>query len=150
MNFLRISIAALMLAMAGGLVAQDATEKARMERIREEVARRRKLLETAHGERGIVFAPYRYEDKWYAEAHDLVIEDMALVTAGQMVATYARKEVMISGRVIQKKITVQAPKVTGDAGWAKLRAALEAQGLVLVPVGSKSLALIEATEAGKA
>ena len=150
MNFARLLLVTGMLALAGGVVAQDAAEKARLERIRDEVAKRRKLLETAHGERGIVFAPYRYDDKWYAEAHDLVIEDAALVTAGQTIATYARKEVMISGRVVQKKITVHAPKVTGEVGLAKLRAALEGQGLALVPVETKSLALIEAAEAGKA
>ena len=149
MKTFRISAAAILLAIPLLISAQQSDDATRLRRVEEEVAKRRKLLEGAIGERGIVFAPYKYDETWYAGVRELVIDDSALATCGQLFANYARKEVMVSGRVIQKKITVRASKVRGHEGLALIRSALEAQGIAIVPVGSRSLALIDAAEVTK-
>ena len=149
MNLLRLSAAAILLAIPLLISAQQSDDAARMRRVEEEVAKRRKLFEGAIGERGMVFTPYKYDEIWYAEVRELVIDDRAIATCGQLFATYARKEVMVSGRVIQKRITVPASKVRGDEGSALIRSALEAQGIAIVSVGSRSLALIDAAEVTK-
>jgi hypothetical protein len=149
MKALRVSATALILAIPLSILAQNSDDAGRLRRVEEEVAKRRRLLEAAIGERGIVFAPYKYDDAWYATARDLVVADAALATCGQLFANYARKEVMVSGRVIQRKITLRAAKVRGVEGLALLRSALEAKGIAILPVGSRSLALIDAAEAAR-
>jgi hypothetical protein len=110
---------------------------------------RRKAREDAQGGSGLVVAPIAYPDIWFAQPRELKLDGVSLVLCGQTFATLVRKEVMISGRIAKKKITVSIGSVSSEKALDAFRRAIESQGIAIVPVGSRVLALVDATELPK-
>ena len=96
--------------------------------------------EPMHGDRGIVVAP----DNWYAQPRELKVEN-SLMYCAQTFATLARKEIMISGQVVRKKITVRTEIVSSENALQALRRAIEAQGISIIPIENGILALVSET-----
>lgn len=129
--------------------AQESDPKRSLQQIQEELAARRTMRENAQGDSGLAVAPLAQPDSWFAEPRELKLEDTSLVLCGQTFATLARKEVMISGRVVKKKITVSTGRVSGEKALEAFRNAIEAQGIAIVPVGAHVLVLVDAADASK-
>jgi len=98
---------------------------------------------------GIVVAPLAYPDSWFAEPPELKIENISLLLCGQTFATLARKEVMISGRVVKKKISVTTGSVSSEKALDAFRRALESRGITIVSVGTRILAPVDTADASK-
>jgi type II secretory pathway component GspD/PulD (secretin) len=130
-------------------VAQESAPKSRLQQVQEEYEARRKMRENAQGDSGLAVAPLAHPDSWFAEPRELKLEDTSLVLCGQTFATLARKEVMISGRVVKKKITVSTGSVSSEKALEAFRSAIEAQGIAIVPVGAHVLVLVDAADASK-
>ncbi len=137
----------VLIALALGAPAQEPSPDQRLRQIADEVARRRQIREAAHGERGIVFAPFPHPDAWYRTPRELKISASPLVTCGEMFATLAKREVMISGRVAQKKITLATGLIDGAQAFEVFSAVLEREGIAIVPIGARILALVEKSDA---
>lgn len=126
--------------------AQDAAPKSRLQRVQEEVEMRRMARDDAQGESGLVVAPLAYPDSWFAQPREWKVDGASLILCGQTFATLARKEVMISGRIAKRKITVSIGSVSSEKALDAFRSAIESQGIAIVPVSSRVLALVDATE----
>ena len=98
------------------------------------------------GERGIVVAPLTCPENWYAQPRELKIEN-SLMYCAQTFATLARKEIMISGQVVRKKITITTEKLSSENALQALRRAIEAQGIAIVPIEGGILALVSGVKA---
>ena len=98
------------------------------------------------GERGIVVAPLTCPENWYAQPRELKIENSVMYCA-QTFATLARKEIMISGQVVRKKITITTEKLSSENALQALRRAIEAEGIAIVPIEGGVLALVSGIKA---
>lgn len=96
------------------------------------------------GDRGIVVAPLACPDNWYAQSRELKVEN-SLMYCAQTFATLSRKEIMISGHVVRKKITVTTERVSSENALKALRCAIEAQGVTIIPIEDGILALVSGT-----
>lgn len=130
-------------------VVYASDDDAALKRIQEEVASRRKLRQQALDARGIVFAPTEASAEWLREKRELKIEEIPLGFCGQTFATLTQKEVMVSGRVMKKEITLNLEPVTGEEAQAAFRKALAKHGVAIVPVGAHTLALVAAEDVAK-
>ncbi|MEO6246188.1 MAG: hypothetical protein ABIQ12_12210 [Opitutaceae bacterium] len=149
MHHRQILFSALAVMSAALNKAEEPASKSRLQQVQEEVQQRRKMLENAQGESGMVVAPLAYPESWFAEPRDLKIENTSLVLCGQAFATLARKEVMISGRVVKRKITLITDSVSSERRLEAFRRALESQGIAIVHLGPRILALVDAADAPK-
>jgi hypothetical protein len=149
MSSLRFLFSVLVAVFAGIAAAHEPASKPRMPLVQEEVDMRRKAREDAQGETGMAVAPLAYPDTWFAQPRKLKIEDASLMMCGQMFATLARKEVLMSGRVVKKKITVTTSSVSSGEAFESFRRAIEAQGVVIVPIGTHILVLVDSADASK-
>jgi len=127
---------------------QAAEESAtnRLDRIKEDIADRRKIRQRAYGARGTVFAPEEFPEGWLKQKRELEIDEEALGFCGQILATLTQKEVMVSGRIAKKEISLYLESATGEEALAAFRKLLEEHGIVIVPVGVHTLALVHASE----
>jgi hypothetical protein len=138
----------IIVVVVGGLAAVGlAQDPPRQQGVFEEVARRQKLREELARQRGVVVAPTMHPDSWFAEPRDFSFGGYPLELCGPMLATLARKEVMISGAVAKKKITVSVGRVTAEKALEAFRIAIADQGIAIVPVGPRILALVDAADA---
>jgi hypothetical protein len=99
--------------------------------------------EPTPGERGIVVAPLTCPEAWYNQSRELRIEN-SLMYCAQTFATLSRKEVMISGQVVRKKITITTDTMSSENALKSLRSAIEAQGIAVIPINERILALVSA------
>jgi hypothetical protein len=138
------------LAVCGSVAAaQESAPKRSLQQIQEELAARRTMRESAQGDSGLAIAPIAHPDSWFAEPRELKLEGTSLILCGQTFATLARKEVLISGRVVKRKITVSTGSVSSEKALKAFGSAIEAQGIAIVPVGAHVLVLVDAADASK-
>jgi hypothetical protein len=137
--------AVMAFSVAPSRAAEDA-ETLKLKRIEEEVAKRRKLRESALENRGVAFTPVLVLESWFSEEMDFRIEDQAIGTCCQTFATLARKEVLASSGVVKKRISIAAGRVDGETALRALREAIEAQGVRIVPIGDRILVLVDAAD----
>jgi len=141
-----IRIALLSCFLSATSFSQDISSDARLRAVEEEVMKRRKLLEAAQGERGIVFAPLKHQESWFSIPREVKVEDSPLVTCGQLFASLTRCEVMVSGRVAQKRISVSTEPMVSDRAAEIFRRAIESQGVVVLSIGTRILALVDKSD----
>ena len=128
--------------------AAEVSEASRLDRIKEELAMRVRIRQKAFGARGAVFAPSEYSESWFATKRELKIDREEIGFCGQTLATLARQEVMVSGRIAKKEISLHIESAASDEALAAFRKALVEHGIAVVPVGA-SLALVDASEVSK-
>ena len=128
--------------------AQESTSKT-LQQVQEQLEARRKLREDAQGNRGIVFTPIANPDGWFKEPRELKLDGVSLISCGETFATLARKEVMISGRVAKKMITVSTGSVSSDEAFKAFCRAIEGQKIGIIPVGDRILVLVDSADAPK-
>jgi hypothetical protein len=125
------------------LFAQNSNPKSALERVEEEVGKRRRMRDGAlsTGLFGGVFQP---APNGASESVTFEINARPLLDCGQPYATLTGKEVMISGRVTANTISVSAQKLSRSEAVARMTASFEAAGIAIVPVGSSILVLVDA------
>ena len=145
---IRIPLIVAIAILSGLLVrAAEESDTSRLDRIKEELAYRVKVRQKALGVRGgVVFAPHEYSDSWLAVKRELEIDGVPIGFCGQTLATIARKEVMVSGRIVEKEIRLYLDSATSEEAFVAFRKALKDQGIAVVPVGAQTLALVDASE----
>jgi hypothetical protein len=147
MNRMRVVLFVHLLCLYCGTAAtlwtQTNNPKSALERVEEEVAKRRRTRDGAlsTGLFGGVFQPALSDA---SERVTFEIKARPLLDCGQPYATLTGKEVMISGRVAAITISVAAQKLSRSEAAARMTASFEAAGIAIVPVGSSVLALVDA------
>jgi hypothetical protein len=134
---------------AAAALAQDAAPSNELDQVKAAVEMRRKMREDAMGGAGFVAEPLTQPDSWYTTPRELKIENRTVLSVAGTIATLARKEVFISGRVTKRMLTVDAGVVTSDKAFEKVQEALQGQGIAVVPVGNGILFLTDLSDVKK-
>ncbi len=132
--------------LASIAVGAGLTEAERLKRIEEEVAKRREARVKAVEGRGVVYQPLSLPENWSTGERELKISDAPLGLCGQTFAILTRKEVLISRRVVDRKISVSLSNATREEAAEAFRRALAAQGVAMVVAGTDTVALVDASE----
>ena len=144
---MRVPVIVVLTILSGFPVhAAEESETSRLDRIKEELATRVRVRQKALGAQGVVFAPHEYSDSWLSTKRELKIDKEAIGFCGQTLATFARKEVMVSGRIAKKEISLYIESATGEEALAAFRKELDDHGIAVVSVGAHTLALVDAAE----
>ena len=132
--------------LLASIASADAlTEAEKLKRIEEEVAKRREAREKFVEGRGIVYQPVIVPESW-STRRELRIADAPLGLCGQTFAMLTQKEVLISKRVVDRKISVSLSSASSEEAAVAFRSAIEDQGVAIVDVGGDALALVDANE----
>ena len=122
--------------------AADLSEAEKLKRIEEEVAKRREAREKAVEGRGVVYQPVSIPDSWATGRREITIKDASLSLCGQTFAMLVQKEVMISRRVADRKISISLDSASREEAAAAFERAVEAEGVAVVRVGADILVLV--------
>ncbi|PTY07073.1 hypothetical protein DB347_09540 [Opitutaceae bacterium EW11] len=124
-------------------LADDAQD---LERVQREVRNRRALREEAMGAAGVARMPLREDPSWYQGPRSFKVESEMIASASQLFATLTKKEVLVSGAVAKRRVTVVLPTATVDQAVSVFTEAFAGQHVKVVAVGDHLLVLADQAE----
>ena len=80
---------------------------------------------------------------------DFLLGTAAAPLCGQTLATLTQKEVMISQRVVDRKISMSLNSGTREEATAAFRRAIEALGVRIIAVAGDTIILVDASDVAK-
>jgi len=139
----------LLSALAVCMFGQSAENDDRMKKIREEISIRRQAREAVAGEQGVVVLPVAYPENWFATPQEISINGREIIYCAPLLASLFNNELMVSARVAKRRIVLAPARFQREEARAKIKEALAAVGVAIVPIGSRITVLVDFEDAPK-